>query len=191
MDADAELLLRVAGGDTGAFKTLVERNEKAAYNFFLRLTGISEDAEDLTQELFVALFRAAGRYRSQAPFRAYLYRIATNLAMSHLRKRKLRIGPSMDAMIESGFDLSSNRREDDPSALVESREMLLIYEAALARLPHEWRLALELRIGSELSYEEIAEAMGKSISAVESTLFRARERIAEEMEKRERDGNKS
>lgn len=190
MDADADLMQRVAGGDTDAFRALVERNEKAAYNFFLRLTGISEDAEDLTQELFVALFRAAGRYRPEAPFRAYFYRIATNLAMSHLRKRKLRAAVSIDAMIESGFDVSSSRREDDPAASVDSREIRRAYEAALAKLPHEWRIALELRIARELSYEEIAAAMGKSVSAVESILFRARERMAGEMEKQGKDGSK-
>lgn len=189
MDADADLMRRVAGGDTDAFRVLVERNEKAAYNFFLRLTWIPEDAEDLTQELFVALFRAAGRYRPEAPFRAYFYRIATNLAMSHLRKRKLRAAVSIDAMIESGFDVASGRSEDDPAASVDSREIRRAYEAALARLPHEWRIALELRIARELSYEEIAGAMGKSVSAVESILFRARERMAEEMDRQEKDGN--
>ncbi|HEY5132400.1 MAG TPA: sigma-70 family RNA polymerase sigma factor [Candidatus Krumholzibacteriaceae bacterium] len=189
MDADADLMQRVAGGDTDAFRVLVERNEKAAYNFFLRLTWIPEDAEDLTQELFVALFRAAGRYRPEAPFRAYFYRIATNLAMSHLRKRKLRAAVSIDAMIESGFDVASGRSEDDPAASVDSREIRRAYEAALARLPHEWRIALELRIARELSYEEIAGAMGKSVSAVESILFRARERMAEEMDRYEKDGN--
>ena len=190
MDADADLMRRVAGGDTSAFRALVERNEKAAYNYFLRLTGISEDAEDLTQDLFVALFRSAGRYRPEAPFRAYFYRIATNLAMSHLRKRKLRAAVSIDAMIESGFDVSSGRREDDPGARFDSREIRRAYDAALAKLPHEWRIALELRIARELSYEEIAAAMGRSVSAVESILFRARERIAGEMEKRDEDGSK-
>jgi len=190
MDADADLMRRVAGGDTDAFRALVERNEKAAYNFFLRLTGNPEDAEDLTQELFVALFRAAGRYRPDASFRTYFYRIATNLAMSHLRKRKLRAAVSIDAMIESGSDVPSLRSEDDPAASLDAGELRRIYEAALGRLPGDWRVALELRIAGELSYEEIAGAMGKSVSAVESMLFRARERMAEEMERQERDGGK-
>ena len=75
MDADADLMRRVAGGDTEAFRALVERNEKAAYNFFLRLTGISEDAEDLTQEFFARLLEKkslATVDRDKGKFRSFL-----------------------------------------------------------------------------------------------------------------------
>ncbi len=181
MDDDATLMQRIAGGDSAAFRTLVERYEKAGYNFFLRLTGNSEDAEDLTQELFVAIFRSAGRYRSEAPFKAFFYRIASNLSASHLRKRKLRAAPSIDEMAEQGIDIASTRHEDDPALSLGGREMRRRYEEALAGLPRDWRVALELRVTGELTYEEIAGAMGKSVSAVESILVRARERIAGEL----------
>ena len=178
MDDDATLMRRIAEGDSGAFRTLVERYEKAGYNFFLRLIGNSEDAEDLTQELFVAIFRSAGRYRSEAPFKAFFYRIASNLSASHLRKRKLRAAPSIDEMAEQGIDVASTRHEDDPALSLGGREMRRRYEEALAELPRDWRVALELKVTGELTYEEIAGAMGKSVSAVESILVRARERIA-------------
>ncbi len=184
MDADADLMLRVARGEADAFRTLVERFEKPAYNFFLRLTGNSEDAEDLTQELFVALFRTARKYRPEAPFKSYFYRIASNMAASHMRKRKIRAASSIDAMMEGGFDVASQRHEDDPETSFDAREMRRRYEAALADLPREWRIAIELRVARELSYEEIAGAMGKSVAAVESILYRARERLAEEMGRR-------
>lgn len=181
MDADAELMRRISQGDAAAFRTLVERHEKPIYNFFLRLAGFTEDAEDLTQELFVAVYGASRGYRPEAPFRTYLYRIASNIAASHMRKKKLRGTRSIDEMAAGGFDVASNRHEDNPAAAFEARQMHRRYEAALARLPHEWCIALELRVGSELSYREIGDAMGKSVSAVESILFRARERIAEEL----------
>ena len=75
MDADADLMRRVAGGDTEAFRALVERNEKAAYNFFLRLTGISEDAEDLTQGFFARFLKRnylEGLSSEKGRFRAFL-----------------------------------------------------------------------------------------------------------------------
>jgi RNA polymerase sigma-70 factor, ECF subfamily len=178
MDDDADLMRRIAGGEAGAFRALVERYEKTGYNFFLRLTGVPEDAEDLTQELFIAIFRSAGRYRSDAPFKAFFYRIASNLSASHLRKRKLRAAPSIDEMTERGFDVASTRHEDDPALALGGREMRRRYEEALAGLPRDWRIALELRVTGELTYEEIAGAMGKSVSAIESILVRARERIA-------------
>lgn len=191
MDDDADLMRRIAQGDEAAFRALVERHETSAYNYFLRLTRVLEDAEDLTQELFVAVFRAARAYRPDAPFTAYLFRIASNLATSHLRKRKLRTMPSIDEMAEGGVDLPSRRHEDDPAASFDGREMKRRYEEVFDRLPHDWRIALELRVGRELSYAEIAAAMGKSVSAVESILFRARERIAEEIESRPGKGTRS
>jgi RNA polymerase sigma-70 factor (ECF subfamily) len=178
MNDDADLMRRIAGGESGAFRTFVARYERAGYNFFLRLTGNSEDAEDLTQELFIAIFRSAGRYRPEAPFKAFFYRIASNLSASHLRKKKLRAAPSIDEMVERGYDAASTRHEDDPALSLGGREMLRRYEKALAELPRDWRIALELRVTGELTYEEMAGAMGKSVSAVESILVRARERIA-------------
>lgn len=184
MNDDADLMRRIAGGESDAFRALVERYQRTGYNFFLRLTGNPEDAEDLTQELFVAIYRSAGRYRSDAPFKAFFYRIASNLSASHLRKRKLRAAPSIDEMAERGIDVASARHEDDPALSLGGREMRRRYEAALADLPRDWRIALELRVNGELTYEEIAGAMGKSVSAVESILVRARERIAGKLDDR-------
>jgi RNA polymerase sigma factor (sigma-70 family) len=184
MDDDADLMRRIAAGESNAFRVLVERYEKLGYNFFLRLTGVPEDAEDLTQELFLAVFRSAGRYTADAPFTAFFYRIASNLSASHLRKRKLRAAPSIEEMAERGIDPASTRHEDDPALSFGGREMRRRYEEVLAGLPRDWRIALELRVTGELTYEEIAAAMGKSVSAIESILVRARERIAERLDDR-------
>jgi len=183
---DAALMERTAAGDGEAFRALVERHGTAAQTFFLRLVRNVEDAEDLTQELFIALYRSASRYRPDAPFTAYLYRIASNLAASHMRRRSARPAQSLDELAEAGFESATGRHEDQPDKAFEEREMRRRYESALARLPSDWRIALELRVGRELSYAEIAAAMGKSVSAVESILVRARERIAAEMGEGER-----
>ena len=184
MNDDADLMRRIAAGEPAAFRALVESYERAGYRFFLRLTGNPEDAEDLTQELFIAIFRSAARYTADAPFKAFFYRIASNMAASHLRKRKHRATPSIDEMVERGFDAASIRHEDDPALSFAGREARRRYEEALAGLPRDWRVALELRVTGELTYEEIAAAMGKSVSAVESILVRARERMAEKLEDR-------
>lgn len=178
---DAALMERTAAGDGEAFRALVERHGAAVHTFFLRLVRNVEDAEDLTQELFLALFRSAGRYRPDAPFNAYLFRIASNMAASHMRRRSARPTQSLDELAEAGFESASGRHEDHPERTFEEREMRRRYERALARLPADWRIAIELRVGRELSYGEIAAAMGKSVSAVESILVRARGRIAAEM----------
>jgi RNA polymerase sigma-70 factor (ECF subfamily) len=181
MDEDAALMQRVSRGDTEAFRIIIERYEKQIYNFFLRATGSIEDAEDLAQQLFLNLYRTAGRYKPASSFRTFIYRIATNMAVSFSRKRKLRRSFSLDALSETGFEPAAAGRGSDPAKDYEHRELERRYTEALLRLPAEWRMALELRVGRELSYREIADVMGKSVQAVESILFRARERLAAEM----------
>ena len=181
MDDDAALMKRVAQGEAGAFRLIVERYEKRIYNFFVRSTGSREDAEDLTQQLFLNLYDSASRYKPRSSFKTFIYRIASNLAVSFSRKQKLRRSLSLEQLSETGFEPVSGRPGADPAREYERKELGRKYREALLGLPVEWRTALELRVGRELSYGEIAEAMGKSIPAVESILFRARERLAGEM----------
>jgi RNA polymerase sigma-70 factor (ECF subfamily) len=179
MDEDAVLMQRVSRGDTEAFRCIVKRYEKQIYNFFLRTTGNVEDAEDLAQQLFLNLFRSASRYRPDASFRTFIYRIASNMMVSFMRKRRLRRNLSLEQLTEAGFEPPGKGAGTDPAREYESRELRRRYAEALLRLPPEWRTALELRVGRELSYREIAEVMGKSVQAIESILFRARERLSE------------
>ncbi|UCF05711.1 MAG: sigma-70 family RNA polymerase sigma factor [bacterium] len=182
MSDDVSLMLRASRGDRKAFRSLVERHQQSVYNFFLRTTGHPEDAEDLTQQLFINLYRSAGRYKPTASFRTFMYRIASNLAVSFARSRHRRDGVSLDQMLDEGREPPRHRLHDDPAAGAEWSELEEAYLAALAELPADWRTAVELRVGRQLSYKEIAQVMGKSVSAVESILFRARERLAEKLE---------
>lgn len=182
IDDDAALMRRVAGGDTHAFRMLVEKYRGEMFNFFLRSTGVVEDAEDLTQHIFINIFRSADRYAPTASFRTYLYRVATNLAISASRKRAVRPAESLHRAVEEGFQPASADADVDPAAYTERRELQRAYAAALARLPADQRVALELRVGRGFSYREIADFMDRSVSAVESLLFRARERLAGELE---------
>ena len=181
MDDDAVLMQRVSKGDQHAFRRLVERYQKPMYNFFLRSTGSVEDAEDLAQQLFLNLYASASRYKPKASFKTYIYRIATNMAVSFARKARVRDSVSLEILAEGGVELPAKRPDSDPAREFERRELQRNYSEALLGLPAEWRTAIELRVGRELSYREIAEAMGKSVQAVESILFRARERLALEM----------
>lgn len=170
---------RVKEGDTGAFRQLVERYEGEIYNYFIRSTGSIEDSEDLTQQCFINLYNSIDRYSRKASLRTFLYRIATNLAISFSRKRKSPL--SLDILVEGGYDHASQSSTDRPEDLAYARELQKAYLDTLARLPVEWSLILDLRIGKELSYKEIADSVGRSVSSVESILFRAREKLFVEM----------
>lgn len=174
---DDILMRRAADGDEHAFRLLVKRYNGEIYNYFLRSTGSVEDAEDLAQQCFVNLFGSLPRYRRTASLRTFLYRIANNLAVSFSR----RAGPpaSLDALLEAGYDPPD--RGGGPEERAVAVQLRKAYLAALQRLPVEWRSVVELRAGRELSYREIADAIGKSEAAVESILFRARERLAKDL----------
>jgi len=176
---DDILMKRVREGDSDAFRQLVEKYKDEIYNYFIRSTGSVEDSEDLTQQCFVNLYKSLDRYRRSASLRTFLYRIATNLAISFSRKRKSPL--SLDLLVEGGYDPASRSSTDRPEDIAYAREIQKIYLDALAGLPVEWALILDLRIGKELSYKEIADSVGRSVSSVESILFRAREKLTGEM----------
>jgi RNA polymerase sigma-70 factor (ECF subfamily) len=176
---DDILIQRAREGDTGAFRRLVEQYQGEIYNYFIRSTGSVEDSEDLTQQCFINLYNSLHRYTRKASMRTFLYRIATNLAISFSRKRKSPL--SLDILVESGFDPVSES-VSGPEDLAYARQLQKAYLKALEGLPAEWALILDLRIGKELSYKEIAESVDRSVSSIESILFRARERLSEEME---------
>ncbi len=171
--------MRAMEGDTDAFRALVEKYTGEIYNYYIRSTGSEEDSEDLTQQCFINLYKTLGRYSRKASLRTFLYRIATNLAISFSRRRRSPV--SLDLLIEAGYDPASTTPGDDPEHVARARELRRAYLEALARLPAEWSLILDMRVGSELSYKEIADSVGRSVSSVESIIFRARERLSREM----------
>lgn len=174
---DDILMQRAAQGDEHAFRLLVGRYGGEIHTYFLRSTGSIEDAEDLTQQCFVNLFGSLPRYRKTASVRTYLYRIAHNLAVSFSRKA----GPpdSLDALIDAGYEPPA--AGTGPEEATMASRLRSDYLKAFKRLPAEWRSVVELRVGRGLSYREIAGAIGKTESAVESILFRARERLARDL----------
>ena len=181
MITDADLMEKAAAGDRGAFRLIVERYKQPIYNFFLRSTSSREDAEDLLQNLFMALFRSARRYRKTASFKTYIYRIASNMLVSYYRRSRNVV--SIDDMDQEGgsYEFPDTSPEADPLKRAELSQLEEGFGKALGELPAETAAVLELRVRSGFSYREIAEIMDKSVSAVESMIFRGRKALAEKM----------
>ncbi|HSG28823.1 MAG TPA: sigma-70 family RNA polymerase sigma factor [Candidatus Krumholzibacterium sp.] len=176
---DNSLMSRVRKGDEHAFRVLVERYRKPVYNFFLRSLDSPEDCEDLAQQVFIKLYGASYEPREGSSFKSFLYRIATNLLIDHGRKDRTGLSVPFE---DSGEGPEALVRPaagpDDHAAAAQLRER---YRAAHAKLPRDWRTVLDLRVEAGLSYREISESTGLSVPAVESILFRARERLAAEL----------
>jgi RNA polymerase sigma-70 factor (ECF subfamily) len=175
---DREYVRRALEGDDRAFAVLVRRYERGLFNLAYRMVHDAEQARDLTQEIFVRVHRALGRYDPIYPFTSWIYRVGSNLCIDWIRKKKLRT-VSLDAPISPGDD-DSRRRElpdpdQDPSRDLERRERAAVLASVLAKLPESHRMILVLRHQRELSYEEISLALEVPLGTVKARIHRARE----------------
>jgi RNA polymerase sigma-70 factor (ECF subfamily) len=179
LEQDAQLMLRVKEGDSCSFELLLEKYRRPVINYLYRMVQNQAIAEELAQEVFLRVYRARDRYEPTAKFTTWLYRISTHLALNSLRDRRPeRYHMSLDGDEQNGqrpLDLPDQRtnREDD---LVAS-DRLEAVRRAIASLPEKQRAAVIMHKYQELDYTHIAGALGCSVSAVKSLLFRAYETL--------------
>jgi len=155
-------------GEEAAFRLLVQRWEREVRAFLIHMLGSVEEAEDLTQDTFVQVFRKAEAYKPEGKFRSWLFRIAGNLARSRLRRRKILSWVSFRPEVH---DRDSGRKT--PAEDLERKDESRRVRAAVAALPERQRQALSLHRFQGLKYAEIAHAMDTTVPAVESLIQRA------------------
>lgn len=182
-DADAELMLRVKQGDLGAFEALVEKYKQPAIHLAARTLGDPDEAEDVAQAAFVQVFKAADRYSPTAKFSTWLFTIVRNLCLNELRRRSRHPADRLEgATSEEGDDLPHQHRDTTatlPDDLALRGELEAKVAEALGSLPEGQRTAIVLHTEEELSYEEISQILGCSLSATKSLIFRGREKLKE------------
>jgi len=166
MSNDESLMLDFQRGSNQAFQMLFEQYRAPLYAFFYRRLGSRERAEDLTQDTFLAVIRAAERYEPLASVRTYFYSIATNLLLGERRKH-VRLSGAMEP---------GNSNEEPPEGLRDPDDVLWVRQALQKLGPLE-REILMLREYEQLSYAEIAEVLGLPVNTVRSRLFRSREAL--------------
>ena len=172
---EADLLARARGGNLLAFEEIVKRYERRVYGIALRIVRRHEVADDVAQEAFMRAHQALSTFDLDRPFGPWICRIAANLAINHVRSPEARETPLPEGHAETA---APGRGALDLVLEREAREML---ERALGALPVEQRAVFALRTFEELSYREIADALGISIGTVMSRLSRARERLRESL----------
>ena len=185
---EAGLIRRCLAGDEKAYRELVEMYQGQVFSVVLRMVRRREDAEDLTQETFVRMFRALERYDPQRPFAAWLFTIASRLAIDHIRRRK--VTPISLTQREAGSDEEYEIEVEDPGLRpdeVTSRsEEERRTEELIRSLPPHYRIVVMLRHQQDLSYEEIAESLHLPLGTVKARIHRAREILKTRLEKLER-----
>ncbi len=186
-DPDVQLMLRFRAGDAGAFRELFEKHSRAIVNFAYNFVGNRPRAEELAQDVFLQVFRAAARYEPNARFTTWLYRIATNACLNEVRRpeRRYRTRP-----LEREPDERGERGEiylPDPTALpgesaLAGRELEARIREVLGALPENQRAAVILSRVDGLSYRQVADTLECSESAVKSLVFRATATLRRELQ---------
>lgn len=176
----ADLCRRVASGDDQAFATLVETYQHRIYNFCARMLGDTSEAEDLAQDVFLALYKNASEFREESSFTTWLYRIARNQTLNRIKYLERRGRTARRSLEEVGEDRLGSSG-GDPYDLLEEREASLLLQEAIAELPEQQRLVLVLRDIEGRAYEEIGEITGLAIGTVKSRIHRARSALAERL----------
>ena len=180
MDTEANVALIAAcqQGDPRAFQEIFEIYKDRIYALCRHMAGNAEDAEDLTQEVFISAFKNIGGFRAEAAFGTWLYRIATNSCLGRLRKwAPERV--SFDAL--SAVDAAPAAPGPNPEDMVVRKELTRRMEAAVAALPENLRLVFVLGTLEGMRYREIAEVAGCSEEAVKMRVHRARTQVRDRL----------
>lgn len=182
---ELELIQQLRAGNEQAFKSLVAKYQDLVYNTALGVVQNSEDAEDVAQEVFIQVYRSIDQFKGDARLSTWIYRITTTKALDHIRSRKRKkrfafitslFGPN-DELVHDPIDFQH------PGVTLDRKEQAALLFRMIDQLPENQKVAFTLHKTEELSYQEIAEVMQMSVSAVESLLFRARQNLRKLLEK--------
>jgi RNA polymerase sigma-70 factor (ECF subfamily) len=178
--SDRELVAIAVSGFDGSFEELVRRYQRPISAYVYRMVGNYESALDLTQEIFIKVYNSLNRYRAEFKFSTWIYKIAHNAAVDHLRRTATReqslvLGPEGDT-----FDLPLESARLSPEQESEQKERRSEIEAVVRALPANYRELIILRHSQDLSYEEIVEVTGLPLGTVKNRLFRAREMMRQQ-----------
>lgn len=174
-EEDAELMRRVQAGDEAAFGALMERWELAVKSVIARIVLNASEAEELAQETFVRVWQQRGKFRAGAAVRPWVFSIAINLARNRLRWWRRR--PTVELHEWGGTAGQGSREQGAGAERLEAQERAVAVREAIAALPVELREAIVLFEYEQMSHAEIAAAVGATPKAVETRIYRARERL--------------
>jgi RNA polymerase sigma-70 factor (ECF subfamily) len=173
--SDRDLVATAITGSEGGFEELVRRYQRPISAYVYRMVGDYEAALDLTQEIFMKVYGSLARYRSEFKFSTWIYKIAHNAAVDHLRRSAAREQSIVKGTESESYELPIETDRVSPEIESERKERRLEIEAVIRALPAAYRELIILRHSQDLTYEEIVEVTGLPLGTVKNRLFRARE----------------
>ena len=184
---NVELMLRVkratmkgdAGDAENAFQQIIELHQNAVIGTVAKMLGNASEAEDIAQQVFIRLWKAAPRYEVKAKFTTFLYTITRNLVFNETKRKSRKKEHSLEEQEENSFTQMEDRVASCPDQEILQAELKSQVDLAINKLPEKQRLAVILRRYENMPYEQIADVLELSVSAVKSQLFRARTALRE------------
>lgn len=182
---DAELVIASRNGDQDAFARLVQRHQRRVFNLVYRMLQNYEEANEITQETFLAAWQGLPAFRGDARFSTWLYRIAYNRCLKQLEQQKRE--RALQSAMQAEHMLGSSDNEERADAELDAREYQAFVREQLSRLPPKYRIVLVLRHLQEMTYEEMAEILAMPIGTIKTHLFRARTLLKDRLEALDRE----
>jgi RNA polymerase sigma-70 factor (ECF subfamily) len=177
---EKRLLERIKAEDEAAFKEFFNVHNEAVFRLCFRILRDFQEAEDITQDVFFKAYLTMNKFRGESKVSTWLYRIAVNLSLNKQRRKKFKHILSLDFFSEKGDPQDRDPGKGPMERLTEAEEKLLV-DKAVDSLPKNQRMAVILNHYEELSYHEISEILGLSISSVRSLLYRAKQRLQKKL----------
>ena len=177
--SDADLISSAIDGPEESFEELVRRYQRPIVGYVFRMLGDYDSALDVTQEVFIKVYNSLHRYSSEYKFSTWLYRIAHNATIDHIRRNSANTQSIETESADGTYQLQIESRDPSPELVRERKEWKAEIEAVVKRLPTAYRELIVLRHSHDLSYDEIAEVTELPLGTVKNRLFRAREMMRE------------
>lgn len=177
--SDKELVEQFKNGNKAAFNEIVKRYQKRVYWIIRRLVIEHEDADDITQNVFIRMYNGLNSFRGDSELFTWMYRIATNLSINHLNAEKLK------KYLQFGDDetVTGIESKDDANKILEKSEIENLIEKAIQTLPHQQKLVFSMRYYDELSYEEISKILKTSVGGLKANYFHALKKMQKYLKK--------
>jgi RNA polymerase sigma-70 factor, ECF subfamily len=167
--SDTQIIERTLGGEPEAFNVLVRRWERQIYGLTLRMLGRDEEAKDATQETFLSAYRNLSKFRGEAKFSSWIYRIALNICNTKLRSRPRAVISIEEEREETGFEIAADT--EDLSNNIQQEQVARHVRRALQGLPAEMRQVIIMKEYEGLKFSEIADILGIPISTVKTRMY--------------------
>jgi len=175
-------LIAFQSGNIQAFEQLVNLYEKKVLNMCWYMLQNKEEAEDATQDIFIAIYQSKHLFKGQSQLSTWIHRITVNKCLEYIRKAKRKKRFGIHIQIDGSFMDQTIDQEKNPEQAMVEKERNITFLKAIQQLPENQRIAYTLHHMEEFSYKEISESMNLSLSAIESLIFRAKQQIKRKLE---------